>query len=78
MNEASLIFYGTSGVSLGAPEKYSSFWSTKFPERAHGNTISFQTMWRSHAGTGEWARELVCQILSKPFSVLWMSLDLCL
>lgn len=44
MNEASLIFYGTSGVSLGAPEKYSSFWSTKFPERAHGNTISFQTM----------------------------------
>ena len=44
MNEASLIFYGTSGVSLGAPEKCCSFWSTKFLERAYGNAISFQMM----------------------------------
>lgn len=29
MNEASLILYGSLGVNLGAPEKYSSFWSTK-------------------------------------------------
>lgn len=44
MNEASLIFYSISGVSLGAPEKYSSFWSTEFLERAYGNAISFQMM----------------------------------
>lgn len=44
MNEASLIFYCTLGVSLGAPKKYSSFWSTKFLERAHENAIYFQMM----------------------------------
>lgn len=57
MNEASLIFYCTLGVSLGAPKKYSSFWSTKFLERAHENAIYFQMMWHPHAGM----RELACE-----------------
>lgn len=76
MNEASLIFYGTSGVSLGAPEKYSSFWSTKFLERAHGNAISFQMMLHSHVGTGKLAMSQLYQILSKPFSFIRVNLDL--